>query len=74
MEFDSLIHLANRIGLLFASMPDRAEALECIAEHIQYFWERRARAKLLEHVDAKDGIGLDTIVLDALQAHRAILL
>ncbi len=73
MEFDPLIHLANRIGQLFASMPNRGEALECIAEHIQYFWERRARAELLEHVDAKDGVGLDTIVLDALQAHRAIL-
>lgn len=73
MEFDPLIYLANRIGQLFASMPNRGEALECIAEHIQYFWERRARAELLEHVDAKDGIGLDTIVLDALRTHRAIL-
>ena len=54
-------------------MPNRGEALECIAEHIQYFWERHARDKLLEHVDAKDGMGLDTIVLDALRTHRAIL-
>lgn len=69
-----MIQLANRIGQLFVAMPSRAEAKECIAEHIQYFWDRNARAKILEHVDARDGDGLDTLVRDALQTPRTILL
>jgi formate dehydrogenase subunit delta len=47
-----LIRLANRIGDFFAAMPDRAAALEGIANHIQKFWEPRMRKALLDFLEA----------------------
>ena len=74
MDTDNLVRMANRIGQFFAAMPDRAEALQGIAQHIQRFWERRMRAALLTHIDARHGEGLDTIVLEAVRLHRDLLL
>ena len=74
MDTDNLVRMANRIGQFFAAMPDRAEALQGIAQHIQRFWERRMRAALLTHLDAGHGEGLDPIVLEALRLHRDLLL
>ena len=73
MDIDNLVHMANRIGQFFAAMPDRPEALQGIAQHIQRFWERRMRAALLAHLDTHQGEGLDPIVLDAVQQHRDLL-
>lgn len=71
MDIENLNQMANRIGAFFAAMPDRAEALDGIALHIQRYWEPRMRRDLLAHLDSAQGAGLDDIVLEALRNHRA---
>ena len=59
MEISSLILSANRIGDFFESLPDKAEAAEGIANHIQKNWEPRMRRELLgflaEHPEGRSG-------------------
>ena len=43
MDVHHLIQMANRIGDFFAAMPDRAEALAGLADHLTKFWEPRMR-------------------------------
>ena len=72
MNADHLIRMANQIGTFFESQPDRAEALEGIASHIKKFWEPRMRREFLALLD--EGVaGVQPIVREALQQHRALL-
>ncbi len=73
MNNDNLIRMVNRIGAFFASMPDREEALEGIAQHVRRFWEPRMRRQLLAHVDERQGEGIDEVVLVALRRYREML-
>ena len=73
MEIEHLLRMANQIGQFFDAQPDRAEALDGIAQHLRRFWEPRMRHALLAHVDARAGVGLDPIVAEALASHRAQL-
>ncbi|WP_028312927.1 formate dehydrogenase subunit delta [Derxia gummosa] len=70
MDNSKLVRMANQIGAFFAAMPDRAEALQGIAQHIHRFWEPRMRRDLFAHIDATNGDGLDEIVTVALREHR----
>ena len=75
MEIGNLIRMANRIGQFFDAMPDRPEALEGVANHIQKFWEPRMRNELLDFLarcpdgDAGDE-RLHPLVLAAVTQHR----
>ncbi len=73
MDIDNLVHMANRIGEFFQSMPDRDEALGEISQHLRKFWEPRMRRELLTHLDRADGAGLLPIVRDAVMVHRNAL-
>ena len=73
MDSDNLIRMANRIGDFFASMPDRAEALDGIANHIQKFWEPRMRQQFLDMLDSPASLDLKDIVREAVVLHRARL-
>jgi len=73
MDIDNLVHMANRIGQFFAATPGHADALEGIATHVRKFWEPRMRHQLARHLDDQAGRGLDPLVLEALQVHRAVL-
>ncbi|ARP93943.1 formate dehydrogenase subunit delta [Bordetella genomosp. 13] len=75
MEIGNLIRMANRIGDFFAAMPDRDEAAEGVANHIQKFWEPRMRIELLdflaEHPDGDAGTHqLHPLVLATVTAQR----
>jgi len=72
MSYDNLVRMANQIGLFFESMPDRAEALEGVANHLKKFWAPSMRRDFLAHVDKGDH-GLNEIVLLAVTQHRAML-
>ena len=74
MNNDNLVRMVNRIGAFFASMPDREEALEGIAQHIHRFWEPRMRRQLLAHVDEHQGDGIDAVVMTALHQHRGLII
>jgi formate dehydrogenase subunit delta len=73
MNTDHLIQMANSIGDFFAAMPDPDEARADLATHIERFWEPRMRRSILVHLDSAQGAGLNAIVLQALQQHRARL-
>jgi len=73
MDTDNLIHMANRIGDFFQAMPDRAEALAGIADHLKKFWEPRMRRQFLAAIDAGQAGELHEIVVAAVAAHRASL-
>ena len=73
MHTDSLVRMANQIGTFFEAMPDRAESIEGIAQHLKKYWEPRMRRALLAHVDAGGAADLNVMVAQALAAHRALL-
>lgn len=75
MNIDHLIRLANRIGDFFESMPDHAEGIEGIANHIQKFWEPRMRRALLDYLETHpegrtDNAALTPITLEAILLNR----
>lgn len=73
MHVDALVRMANQIGQFFEAMPDRAEALEGVAQHLKKFWEPRMRRALLAHVDGDGGAGLNSMVSEAIRLHRSTL-
>jgi len=72
MNNDNLIRMVNRIGAFFSAMPDREEAMRDLAQHVRRFWEPRMRKQLFTHIDTHQGEGVDALVIDALQRHRAL--
>jgi formate dehydrogenase subunit delta len=72
MHTDPLVKMANQIAAFFEAMPDRTEALEGLAQHIRKFWVPTMRQRFLALVD-QGGAGLHPMVLQAVQAHRAML-
>jgi formate dehydrogenase subunit delta len=73
MNLDTLVRMANQIGLFFEAMPDRPQALEDIALHLKRSWEPRMRRALLAHVDGAAGSGLSGIVSESISRHRGML-
>jgi formate dehydrogenase subunit delta len=70
MDSQTLVRMANRIGDFFEAMPDRAEALQGIVQHISRYWEPRMRRELQQRLQQGDVEGLKPIVAEALQADR----
>jgi len=70
MNREHLIRMANQIGTFFQSQPDRAEALEGLANHIHKFWEARMQREFQAVLDA-GGEGVLPIVREALDRHPA---
>lgn len=72
MHTETLVRMANQIGMFFDAMPDRNEALDGVAQHIRKFWTPAMRSQFLAHVDA-GGAGLLPLVLQSVRAHRDML-
>jgi formate dehydrogenase subunit delta len=62
---EHIVQMANDIGNFFRAEPNRQVALDGIANHINKFWTRRMRQKLLEYVE-HGGDGLDELPRAAL--------
>ena len=73
MHIESLVRMVNQIGDFFQAMPDRAEALEGIAQHLKKFWDPRMRRELLAQIDTGADLGLHPVVAQALALHRHLL-
>lgn len=75
MNIENLVTMANQIGAYYETLPDRAQALHDIAEHIRKFWEPRMRRELLVFVDQsdQDTLPLTSIVSLAIQQHRGLI-
>ncbi|HUW79278.1 MAG TPA: formate dehydrogenase subunit delta [Acidocella sp.] len=67
---DRLVYMANQIGKAFDHLP-RQEAVNEIAEHIKYFWEKRMLAQIYAHIDA-GAKGLDDLPKQSLGMHRKL--
>jgi formate dehydrogenase subunit delta len=70
MDPANLIHMANRIGEFFAAQPDRVEALEGVATHLQKFWAPRMRRQLFDLIDAGKAEALLPFVREAVDRRR----
>lgn len=73
MDTANLIHMANRIGEFFGSLPDRNEACEGVATHLCRYWAPRMRRQILADLDAGVAGGLSELVREALVIHRSKL-
>ena len=73
MDIDNLVHMANQIGTFFSAYPDRDEALEGIATHIQKFWEPRMRQMILSQLAAEQTPDMLPLVRESLTLHAARL-
>jgi formate dehydrogenase subunit delta len=62
----TLTKMANDIADFFRSEPDRSDAVQGIAGHIERFWEPRMRRQILEHAREPDN-QLDDLVREALR-------
>ena len=58
-----LVQMANDIGNFFRGQEVRAKAITGIATHMQSFWTRRMREKLIAHGDE----GLDELPREAVR-------
>jgi formate dehydrogenase subunit delta len=70
MDTHNLVRMANRIGDFFQAMPDRDEALEGVARHLERFWEPRMRRELLDHVGRAGAAELHPLVAGAVERIR----
>jgi len=73
MEAQNLIKMANKIGDFFQSMPDKKEAQEGVANHIEKFWDPRMRKAFLALIDAAQDQNLSVFVKEAIITHRSRL-
>lgn len=72
MHTETLVKMANQIGLFFDAMPDRQEAVNGVAQHIRKSWTPAMRNQFMQHVDA-GGAGLLPLVQQSMQVHRSLL-
>lgn len=63
---EQIVRMANDIGNFFRAEPDRKVALEGISNHINKFWTRRMRQRLLDYV-THGGNELDALPLEAIK-------
>jgi formate dehydrogenase subunit delta len=73
MDANNLIKMANKIGVFFESMPNRAQAIEDIAMHLKRFWDPRMRRAILKSMDDKQDAAMTDIVREAINTHRDLL-
>jgi formate dehydrogenase subunit delta len=65
MSIEHLVEMANDIGHFFASEPQRADAIDGIAGHIQRFWDPRMLRHITTHA-MNGGEGLDELPREAI--------
>jgi formate dehydrogenase subunit delta len=63
---EQIVRMANDIGDFFRAETDRNVALEGVSNHINKFWTRRMRQRLLDYV-AQGGNELDELPLAAVK-------
>lgn len=75
MHLEQLVKMANQIGGFFEDMPDRAEGMAGVMQHLRNYWDPRMRRQLLQSLAEGEGagIGLSPFTLEALLTHRVAL-
>jgi formate dehydrogenase subunit delta len=57
MDIENLVKMVNDIGNFFNAEPDRAAAMDGIADHLRRSWEPRMRRAIIAHY-SQGGVGL----------------
>jgi formate dehydrogenase subunit delta len=57
MDIENLVKMANDIGNFFTAEPDRAAAIDSVADHLRKFWDPRMRRAIIAHLQS-GGVGL----------------
>ena len=70
MQPDKLVRMANQISLFMESKPDKDEALEGLAAHINDFWDPRMRRQFLAAMKADPELPARDLVRQALPLIR----
>ena len=66
MNREHLIKMANQIGGFFEAMPDQAQAVTDVANHMKRTWEPRMRVEILKALGTADEAKLKPVVRAAL--------
>jgi formate dehydrogenase subunit delta len=66
MDPNNLVVMANRIGGFFDAMPDKAEALDGVFQHLRKFWAPPMRQQLLRQVEDSACASLHPLVAEVL--------
>jgi formate dehydrogenase subunit delta len=69
MKTETLIKMANQIGDFFEAEPNKAQAEQDIALHLNKFWTKDMRNQIAEHVKSAQGVGLHAQVIAAISKH-----
>jgi formate dehydrogenase subunit delta len=66
MNEQKLVTMANQISTFFESMPDHAEAIAGITNHIRATWDPRMRQGLKHHIETCGDRQLSPLIKEAL--------
>ena len=69
MQAEKLIKMANQVGDFYEAFPDKTEAKQEIAGHLNKFWNSSMRLSLAKYVGEHQGAGLHAAVIEAVQEH-----
>ncbi len=67
MNREHLIKMANQIGAFFEAMPDQAQAVADVANHLKRTWEPRMRVEILKALGTTEEAQLKPLVREALR-------
>lgn len=72
MQNETLIKMANQIGDFFEVEPNKKQAEQDIAYHLNRFWTLDMRQQIAQYVSEKSGAGLHAAVANAISQHLKI--
>jgi formate dehydrogenase subunit delta len=63
MKIEALVKMANQIAAFFEGEGghDPQEAAKLVATHLRRYWEPRMRTEIIQHLQSRDGEGLDEL-------------
>jgi formate dehydrogenase subunit delta len=64
---EHLVKMANDIGDFFRAEPVREDAIAAIANHIDKFWTKRMREKMIAHITQIGDSGLNDLPREAMR-------
>ena len=72
MDIQRLISMANQIGDFYESYPDKNQAQQDIAGHLNKFWALPMRKQIAQYVNEHGGQGLHQHVQTAIKAYLQV--
>jgi formate dehydrogenase subunit delta len=63
MKIEALVKMANQIAAFFEGEGghDPQEAAKLVATHLRRYWEPRMRNEIIQHLQSRNGEGLDEL-------------